>query len=75
MEEKRDKAQVIKENIESTIRNAIESEQIINTTDNSKQKRELIAKNERRAEAVPSMVREMKEEQARQELGLDEDIR
>lgn len=68
MEEKRDKAQVIKENIESTIRNAIESEQIINTTDNPKQKRELIAKNERRAEAVPSMVREMKEEQARQEL-------
>jgi len=66
------KSQRIKENIESTIVNAIETEKQINDMDNSKQKRELIAKNERRAEAIPSMIREYKEEEAREALSLEE---
>ena len=64
-----DKSQKIKETIESTIVNAIETERQISGMDHSKQKRELIAKNERRAEAIPAMIREYKEEEARKELG------
>jgi len=71
MEETHSKAQIIKENIEATIDNAIEAEKIIHATDNPKQKRELTAKNERRAQAVPSMIREFKEEEAREELGME----
>lgn len=67
-----DKSQRIKENIESTICNAIETERQIHSMDHSKQKSELISKNERRAEAIPSMIREYKEEEARKELGLEE---
>ena len=40
---------------------------------NSKQKSELIAKNERRAEAIPSMIREYKEEEAREALNLEQE--
>jgi len=63
-----DKAQVIKENIESTIFNAIETERQMRSMDTSKQKSALLSKNERRAEAIPSMIREYKEEEARKEL-------
>jgi len=68
-----DKSQKIKENIESTINNAIETEARINSMNNSKQKSELIAKNERRAEAIPSMIREYKEEEAREALNLEQE--
>lgn len=71
MDEQKDKAQVIKENIEATIANAIEAEVTINNTSDNKTKRELEAKNERRAQAIPSMIREMKEEEAKKELGLE----
>jgi len=66
-----DKSQVIKENIEATILNAIETENQISTMDQSKQKRELMNKNKRRAEAIPSMIREYREEEAKKELGLE----
>jgi len=65
------KSQKIKENIESTISNAIETEREISSMDTSKQKSALIAKNERRAEAIPAMIREYKEEAAKKELELE----
>lgn len=68
-----DKSQVIKENIEATIVNAIETESQISTMEPSKQKSALIAKNERRAEAIPSMIREYKEEEAKKELRLEDE--
>ena len=71
MSDNLDESEEIKENIESTILNAIETEKQISSMDHSKQKSELIAKNERRAEAVPSMIREFKEEEARKELSLE----
>ena len=66
-----DKAKRIQKNIEATIVNAIETEKQISGMDNSKQKSDLISKNERRAEAIPSMIREYKEEEAKKELGLE----
>jgi len=66
-----DKAKRIKKSIEATIVNAIETEKQISGMDQSKQKSDLISKNERRAEAIPSMIREYKEEEAKKELGLE----
>ncbi|MCL2843368.1 MAG: hypothetical protein FWE28_07900 [Oscillospiraceae bacterium] len=66
-----DKAQKMKATIESTISNAIETERQISSMDTSKQKSDLIAKNERRAEAMPGMIREYKEEEAKKELGVE----
>jgi len=68
-----DKSQAIKENIEATIINAIETENQISKMDHSKRKSELIVKNERRAEAIPSMIREYKEEEAKKELSLEDE--
>jgi hypothetical protein len=67
-----DKANRIKKNIEATIVNAIETDAQIRGMDSSKQKSDLISKNERRAEAIPSLIREYKEEEAKKELGLEE---
>lgn len=73
MEEQKDKAKLIQENIESTISNAIKDQNIINYNNPSpSKKREILAKNERRAEAVTSMISDMKEEEAKKELGLEE---
>ena len=66
-----DKSKRIQKNIESTIVNAIETEKQIATMEDSKQKNDLISKNERRAEAIPSMIREYKEEEAREELSSE----
>ena len=63
-----DKSTKIRANIESTIVNAIETEKQICSIDNAKKKSDLVAKNERRAEAIPSMIREYKEEEAKKEL-------
>ena len=71
MSENLDKSGKIKENIEATILNAIETERQISRMDTSKQKSDLIAKNERRAEAMPSMIREYREEEAKKELELE----
>jgi len=72
MNDELEKSERIKKSIESTILNAIETERQISTMGTSKQKSELIAKNERRAEAMPAMIREFKEEEAREELYLEE---
>ncbi len=68
MEEQKDKAQVIKENIEATIINAIETEKEINQTNDQKIQQKLQAKNERRAQAIPSLIRDMKEAEAMRQL-------
>lgn len=68
-DDRRDNAQKIKENIENTKHNMELAEEMIATTSDKKTKRDLQEKNERRAEAIPSMVREMKEEEALKELG------
>jgi len=66
-----EKTKRIQKNIEATIVNAIETEKQISGMDDSKQKSDLISKNERRAEAIPSLIREYKEEEARKELSSE----
>ena len=66
-----EKTKRIQKNIEATIVNAIETEKQISSMDDSKQKSDLISKNERRAEAIPSLIREYKEEEARKELSSE----
>jgi small acid-soluble spore protein tlp len=65
------KAQRIQDNIESTLHNMEIAEEIISSQPNGKKAEDLRAKNERRAEAIPQMIREMKEEQAQEELDAD----
>ena len=68
-----DKAERIRENIKSTLHNMETAEELIGQTADEKEKRELEAKNARRAMALPSLVKEMKEEEARKELGISEE--
>lgn len=62
------KVERIQDNIESTLRNMEIAQEEITVDPDSKKAQELHAANERRAEAIPQMIREMKEEQAREEL-------
>ncbi|MEM1485698.1 hypothetical protein V6615_12635 [Oscillospiraceae bacterium PP1C4] len=68
MNEEKDKAQIIKENIEATIMNAIQTEKAINETNDPKTRQQLQAKNEGRAQAIPSLIRDMKEAEALKQL-------
>lgn len=61
------KARRIQDNIESTLHNMEVAEEILASKLDIK-KADLRAKNERRAEAIPEMFREMKEAQAQEEL-------
>lgn len=65
------KAERIQDTIESTLQNMEIAEEIIVSEQNDKVARAFQEKNERRAEAIPGMIREMKEEQAREELESD----
>lgn len=67
-DDRSDNAQKIRQNIEATKRNMEMADEMIAETSDPKAKRDLQAKNERRAQAIPSMVREMKEEEANAEL-------
>ncbi|MDD4700407.1 MAG: small acid-soluble spore protein Tlp [Oscillospiraceae bacterium] len=67
-----DKAEKIRSNIKSTLYNMEATEDVIAQTPNNKIRRELEEKNKRRAEALPSMVKQMKEEEAKKELGLSD---
>lgn len=68
MEQHQSKAEVIKDTIESTIENAIDTQkQIIHSAD-EKEQQKLIEKNEGRAQAIPSLIRNMKEAEATEEL-------
>ena len=65
------KAQRIQDNIESTLHNMEITEDSISAETDRKKIQELESANERRAEAIPKMIREMKEEQAQEELNAD----
>lgn len=62
------KAERIQGTIESTLHNMEKAEDIINSEFRSKKVQNLKAENVRRAEAIPQMIRKMKEEQAQEEL-------
>lgn len=65
------KAQRIQDSIESTLHNMEIAEEIISLDPESKKTQGLKAANERRAEAIPKMIREMKEDQAKEELNFN----
>lgn len=65
------KAKRIQATIESTLHNMEIAEEIIASKPTSKKTADLKAENERRAEAIPQMIREMKEAQAQEELDAD----
>ena len=65
------KTQRIQDTIESTLHNMEITEETIASEPSRKRTQDLKEKNERRAEAVPQMIREMKKEQAREELNAD----
>jgi len=65
------KARRIQDTIDSTLHNMEIAEKIIGSETASKKIQDLKASNERRAEAIPQMIRKMKEEQAREELNAD----
>ncbi|MPN47515.1 hypothetical protein SDC9_195117 [bioreactor metagenome] len=64
----RTKVQQIQNTIESTLHNMEMAEELIASEPDNKRAQDLMAENKRRAEAIPQMIRGMKEEQAREEL-------
>lgn len=62
------KVRRIQDGIESTLHNMELAEEFISSDPNSKKAEDLTEKNKRRAQAVPHMIRDMKEEQAQEEL-------
>lgn len=62
------KVQQIQSTIESTLHNMEMAEELIASEPDEKRAQDLMAENKRRAEAIPQMIRGMKEEQAREEL-------
>lgn len=67
----RTKAQRIQDTIENTLHNMELAEEIIASKPDGKKIEDLKAENERRAEAIPQMIRQMKQEQAQEELDAD----
>ncbi|SBW09263.1 putative small, acid-soluble spore protein tlp [uncultured Eubacteriales bacterium] len=65
------KARRIQDTIESTLHNMEIAEELISTESDSKKKLQLDTENERRAEALPHMMRSLKEEQAQEALDAD----
>lgn len=65
------KTRQIQNNIESTLHNMEVAEEMIASKPGNKRSQDLKAENERRADAVSMMIREMKEEQAQEELDAD----
>lgn len=65
------KTQRIQDTVESTLRNMEIAEEIIASNPDGKRIQDFKAENERRAEAIPQMIRKMKEEQAQEELDID----
>ena len=62
LDDRRDNARKIRNNIDNTIENIELAEEMIRTVDNQKTQRELQAKNDRRKEAVEGMRQELKDE-------------
>jgi len=64
------KVRQVQSSIESTLHNMEVAEEAIVSDPVGKKTQELIEENERRAEAIPQMIRKMKEEQAQEELDV-----
>jgi small acid-soluble spore protein tlp len=62
------KVRRVQETIEATLHNMETAQDTIASDPDGKEKQQLIAENERRAEAIPQMIRTMKQEQAQEEL-------
>lgn len=62
------KVRRVQDTIEATLHNMEIAEEIIVSDPDGKKTQQLIAENERRAEAIPQMIRTMKEEKAQEEL-------
>lgn len=62
------KVRRIQDTIEATLHNMEIAEETIASDHDNKKKQHLIAENERRAEAIPQMIRTMKQERAQEEL-------
>ena len=62
------KVQRVQDTIETTLHNMEIAEETIVSDPDSKKTQQLIAENERRVEAIPQMIRTMKQEQAQEEL-------
>lgn len=71
MGEKHDKAQAIRKTIESTIENAIDIQTKLEQATDYKEQQRLLSQNEGRAQAIPSLIRDLKEAEAAQEIGLE----
>jgi hypothetical protein len=67
----RTKTQRIQDTIESTLHNMEIAEEIIASKPDDKKIEDLKAENERRAEAIPQLIRDMKEAQAQEALDAD----
>lgn len=65
------KSRRIQDTIESTLHNMEATQEIIASTPDDKTAQQLQEANQRRADVIPSMIRELKEEQAREELKSD----
>ncbi len=61
-DDRRDNVDKIQENIDNTIENHREAEEMMRATDNPQTREELSAKNHRREDAVDGMRKEIKEE-------------
>ena len=61
-DDRRDNVNKIQSNINNTIVNYRETEDLINNIDSDKQKRELEEKNQRREQSLKNMKREIKDE-------------
>jgi len=62
------KVQQIQGSIESTLRNMEITEELVASEPDSKKAQGLMSENKRRAQAIPQMIRGMKEEQAQESL-------
>ena len=65
------KVRRVQDSIEATLHNMEIAEETIVSDPDGKKTQQLITENERRAEAIPQMIRKMKEEQAQEELDAD----
>lgn len=65
------KARRIQDTIESTLHNMEIAEELLSSESSISRIQDLKAANARRAEAIPQMIREMKENQAQEELDAD----
>lgn len=71
MDEHENKSEVIKETIESTIVNAIDTQTKLAQSSDRKEQQQLLTKNDGRAQAIPSLIRQMKEAEAAEEINKE----